>query len=108
MAKKKGRGGGGQAGQHKLFSLGPTMSPGKSGTYGYGYVSFGHRAHARFWTVGAKASYGNGRLLDACFRVFACCAKKENFQLFHFVQPFKMVHFKVSLSTAMGVCGTVL
>ena len=53
--------------------------PGKSKTCGYiaagllrSGVSFGHRAPARFWTVGAKAS-----LLDACFRVFARCAKKK-------------------------------
>ena len=45
-------------------------------------VLSGHRAPARFWTVGAKASHGNGRLLDACFRVFACCAKKKIFNSF--------------------------
>ena len=55
-------------------------------------VSSGHRAPARFWTVGSKASHGNGRLLDACFRVFAL-REKENFQLFHFVLPLKLVHF---------------
>ena len=72
--------------------------PGKSGTFGYiaadllcADVSFTHRALARFWAVGAKASHGNNHLLDACFRVFARCAKRK-FQLFHFVQPLKMVH----------------
>ena len=39
------------------------------------------------------ASHGNGRLFDACFCVFAHCAKKENFQLLHFVQPLKMCYF---------------
>ena len=58
--------------------------PGKSGTFGYiaagllcADVSFTHRALARFWAAGAKASHGNNRLLDACFRVFARCAKKK-------------------------------
>ena len=57
--------------------------PGKSGTCGYiaagssADVSSRHCATARFWTVGAKASHGNGRLLDACYRVFARCAKKK-------------------------------
>ena len=63
-AKKKG-GGGGQAGQHKLSSLGqgPTMSPGRSETCRYiaagllrSGVTFGHHAPTWFWTVGAKAS----------------------------------------------------
>ena len=40
-------------------------------------VSSDHRALARFWTVGAKAS-----LLDACFRVFARYAKKKIFNSF--------------------------
>ena len=40
-------------------------------------TSSDHRAPARFWTVGAKAS-----LLDACFRVFARCAKKKIFNSF--------------------------
>ena len=55
--------------------------PRKSGTCGYiaagllrADVSSGYRAPARFWTVGAKPS-----LLDACFRVFACCTKKRKF-----------------------------
>ena len=63
--------------------------PGKSGTFGYiaagllcADVSFTHRALARFWAVGAKASHGNNRLLDACFRVFARCAKKRIFNSF--------------------------
>ena len=63
--------------------------PGKSGTFGYiaagllcADVSFTHRALARFWAVGAKASHGNNRLLDACFRVFAPCAKKKIFNSF--------------------------
>ena len=63
--------------------------PGKSGTFGYiaagllcADVSFTHRALARFWAVGAKASHGNNRLLDACFRVFARCAKKKIFNSF--------------------------
>ena len=63
--------------------------PGKSETCGYraagllrSGVTFGHRAPARYWTVGAKASHGNGRLLDACFRVFARCAKKKIFNSF--------------------------
>ena len=45
-------------------------------------VSFENRAPAWFWTVGAKASYCNGRLLDACFGVFARCAKKKIFNSF--------------------------
>ena len=45
-------------------------------------VSSRHRTPAWFWTVGAKASHGNGRLLDACFRVFARCAKKKIFNSF--------------------------
>ena len=60
--------------------------PGKSETCGYkaagllrSGVTFGHRAPARFWTVGAKASHGNGRLLVACFHVFARCPKKNIF-----------------------------
>ena len=63
--------------------------PGKSGTFGYiaagllcADVSFTHRVLARFWAVGAKASHGNNRLLDACFRVFARCAKKRIFNSF--------------------------
>ena len=63
--------------------------PGKSETCGYiaagllrSGVTLGHRAPARFWTVGAKASHGNGRLLGACFRVFARCAKKKMFNSF--------------------------
>ena len=63
--------------------------PGKSGTFGYiaagllcADVSFTHRALARFWAVGAKASHGSNRLLDACFRVFAHCAKKRIFNSF--------------------------
>ena len=63
--------------------------PGKSGTFSYiaagllcADVSFMHRALARFWAVGAKASHGNNRLLDACFRVFARCAKKRIFNSF--------------------------
>ena len=61
----------------------------KSGTCGYiaagllhADVSSGHSAPARFWIVGAKASHGNGRLLDACFRVIARCAKKTIFNSF--------------------------
>ena len=45
-------------------------------------VSFTHRALAQFWAVGAKASHGNNRLLDACFRVFARCAKNKIFNSF--------------------------
>ena len=63
--------------------------PGKSGTFGYiaagllcADVSFTLRALVRFWAVGAKASHGNNRLLDACFRVFARCAKKKIFNSF--------------------------
>ena len=55
-------------------------------------VSFGHCTPAWFWTVGAKASHGNvasARRLLPCIR--ALC-EKENFQLFHFIQPLKMVH----------------
>ena len=40
------------------------------------------RAPARFWTVGAMALLGNGHLFDACFRVFARCAKKKIFNSF--------------------------
>ena len=32
--------------------------------------------------VGAMASHGKGRLFDACFRVFARCAKKKIFNSF--------------------------
>ena len=74
--------------------------PGKSGTFGYiaagllcADVSFTHRALARFWAVGAKASHGNNRLLDACLRVFARCAKKRIFNSFTSFKPLKMVHF---------------
>ena len=63
--------------------------PGKSGTFGYiaagllcADVSFTYHALARFWAVGAKASHGNNRLLNACFRVFARCAKKKIFNSF--------------------------
>ena len=63
--------------------------PGKSGTFGYmaagllcADVSFTRRALARFWAVGAKASHGNNRLLDACFRVFVRCVKKKIFNSF--------------------------
>ena len=82
------RGGGGASWTAQaLFAWTMTHEePGKSGTCGciaagllHSGVSFGHRAPARFWTVGAKASHGNGRLLDACFRVFARCAKKKIF-----------------------------
>ena len=90
--RRKKRGGGGWASwtAQALFAWTRTHDePGKSGTCGYiaagllrADVSFGHRAPARFWTVGAKASHGKGRLLDACFRVFARCAKKKLFNSF--------------------------
>ena len=87
IGEKEG-GGGGQAGQHKLSSLNWTRThdePGKSGTYSYiaagllrDDVSFGHCAPAQFWTVGAKASHGNGHLLDACF-MYSRIARKRKF-----------------------------
>ena len=87
---KKGEGGWASWTAQALFAWTRTHDePGKSGTYGYiaagllrDDVSFGHRASARFWTVGAKASRGNGCLLDACFGVFARCAKKKIFNSF--------------------------
>ena len=55
--------------------------PRKSWTCGYiaagllrADVSSGHRAPARFWTVGAKAL-----LLDACFFVYSRVARKRKF-----------------------------
>ena len=75
--------------------------PGKSGTFGYiaagllcADVSFTHRALARFWAVGAKASHGNNRLLDACFRVFARCAKKRIFNSFTSFSRWKWFIFR--------------
>ena len=75
--------------------------PGKSGTFGYiaagllcADVSFTHRALARFWAVGAKASHGNNRLRRCLLPCIRALREKENFQLFHFVQPLKMVHFR--------------
>ena len=63
--------------------------PGKSETFGYiaagllcADVSFTHCALAQIWDVGAKALHGNNRLFDACFRVFARCAKKKIFNSF--------------------------
>ena len=88
---RKGRGGGWASWTAQaLFAWTRTHDePGKSGTFGYiaagllcADVSFTHRALARFWAVGAKASHGNNRLLDACFRVFARCAKKKIFNSF--------------------------
>ena len=84
--KKKGGGGWASWTAQALFAWTRTHDePGKSGTYGYiaagllrDDVSFGHRAPARFWTVGAKASRGNGRLLDACF-AYSRVARKRKF-----------------------------
>ena len=93
---------GGQAGQHKLSSLGqgPTMSPGSHGSGSYiaaGLLrtdtSSDHRAPAWFWTVGAKAS-----LLDTCFRVFARCAKKKIFNSFTSFSRWKWFIFSLSIS----------
>ena len=94
--KKKGGGGWASWTAQALFAWTTTHDePGKSGTCGYiaagllrADVSFGHRAPARFWTVGAKASHGNGHLLDARFRVFVRWAKKKIFNSFTFVQWF--------------------
>ena len=79
--------------------------PGKSGTFGYiaagllcADVSFTHRALARFWAVGAKAAHGNKRLLDACFRVFARCAKKKIFNSFTSFSRWKWFIFSLSIS----------
>ena len=88
-AKKKG-GGGASWTTQALFAWTRTHDePGKSGTFGYiaagllcADVSFTHRTLVRFWAVGAKASHVNDRLLDACFRVFARCAKKKIFNSF--------------------------
>ena len=89
-AKKKGGGGWASWTAQALFAWTRTHDePGKSGTFGYiaadllcADASFTHRALVRFWAVGAKASHGNNRLLDACFRVFARCAKKKIFNSF--------------------------
>ena len=88
-AKKKGGGWASWTAQ-ALFAWTKTHDePGKSGTFGYiaagllcADVSFTYRALARYWAVGAKASHGNNRLLDACFRVFARCVKKRIFNSF--------------------------
>ena len=88
--RKQGEGGWASWTAQALFAWTRTHDePGKSGTFGYiaagllcADVSFMHRALARFWAVGAKASHGNNRLLDACFRVFARCAKKRIFNSF--------------------------
>ena len=88
-AKKKGGGWASWTAQ-ALFAWTRTHDePGKLGTFGYiaagllcADVSFTYRALARYWAVGAKASHGNNRLLDACFRVFARCAKKRIFNSF--------------------------
>ena len=90
IGEKKRGGGWATCTVQALFEFAWTRAndePGKSGTCGYraagrADVSFGHRAPARVWTVGAKATHGNGRLLDACFRVIARCAKKEIFNSF--------------------------
>ena len=89
--KKRGRGWASWTAQ-ALFAWTRTRDePRRSGTYGCiaagllcAALTFqiGAPAPARFWTVGAKASHGNGRLLDACFRVFARCAKKKIFNSF--------------------------
>ena len=84
-AKKRGGGWASWTAQ-ALFAWTRTHDdPGKSGTYGYiaagllrDDVSLGHCAPARFWTVGAKPSHGNGRLLDACF-VYSRVARKRKF-----------------------------
>ena len=87
---KRGEGGWASWTAQALFAWTRTHDePGKSGTFDYiaagllcADVSFTYRALARFWAVGAKASHGNNRLLDACFRVFARCAKKKIFNSF--------------------------
>ena len=90
-AEKKG-GGGGWASWTAQVLIAWTRThdePGKSGTFRYiaagllcADVSFTYRALARYWAVGNKAWHGNNRLLDACFRVFARCAKKNIFNSF--------------------------
>ena len=87
---KRGEGGWASWTAQALFAWTRTHDePGKSGTFDYiapgllcADVLFTYRALARFWAVGAKASHGNNRLLDACFRVFARCAKKKIFNSF--------------------------
>ena len=108
---------GGQAGQHKLSSLGqgPTMSPGGQGRAVIIIDAGLLRAaltcllcaalkspiralHARAvldcWRQGI--AYGNGRLFDSCFRVFACCAKKKIFCSFTLFSQWKWFIFRLS------------
>ena len=42
-------------------------------------VSSGHRVPARFWTVGAKASHGNGRLPRCLLPCIRTLREEENF-----------------------------
>ena len=84
--------------------------PGKSETCGNiaagvlrSGVKFWHRAPARLWTVGTKASHGNGRLLDACFRVFARCAKKKIFNFFTSFSGRKWFNFQRQLSVPLTI-----
>ena len=87
--KRPGGGGGASWTAEALFAWTRTHDePGKLGTLSYiaagllcADVSFAHRACAVL-DVGAKASHGNNRLLDACFRVFVRCEKKKIFNSF--------------------------
>ena len=88
-AKKKGGGWASWTAQ-ALFAWTRTHDePGKSGTYGYiadgllrDDVSFGNRAPARFWTVGAKGIAWQRSPARCLLRVFARCAKKKIFNFF--------------------------
>ena len=106
---KTGKGGWASWTAQALFAWTRTHDePGKSGTFGYiaagllcADVSFTHRALARFWAVGAKGSHGNNRLLDACFRVFARCAKKKIFNSFTSFSRWKWFIFKNTFFNAI-------
>ena len=71
--------------------------PGKSETCSYiaagllrSGVTFGHPAVLDCWRQGIAWQRSPARCLLPCIRAVH---EKENFQLFHFVQPLKMVHF---------------
>ena len=86
--------------------------PRKSETFGYiaagllcADVSFTHCALAQIWDVGAKASHGNNRLFDACFRVFARCAKKKIFNSFTSFSRWKWFILTTLISSLLSQTG---
>ena len=106
IGEERGGGTGGQAGQHKLSSLGqgPTMSPGSQRRASC-WSSVLRRdiwapcacAVLDCWRQGIASQRSPARCLLPCIRALR---KKENFQLFHFfVQPLKMVHIHSDSST---------